>query len=110
MSCLTYINSIHYKIPNNFIHATELKILKIPGPGRDSPDPGAGRDLVLIPVPIGINAIPARSRPGCYSCPGQPLHALYLPSTLVSYLVSTKTADLINYPPLLSTTHSLRRL
>ena len=37
---------------------------KIPGPGRDNPDPGPGRDFVFIPIPAGMKAVPARSRPG----------------------------------------------
>ena len=41
------------------------KILGLgPGPGRDNPDLGPGRDFVFIPVPAGMKAVPARSRPG----------------------------------------------
>ena len=55
------------------------KYWKNPGTGRYDADPGTGRVFIFIPVPVpaGMEVIPARYRPGQNFDPGRPLIVIF---------------------------------
>ena len=75
VSVLTYIN-IFLSLKVLFNGVTE-KYWKNPGTGpgtgRYDADPGTGRVFIFIPVPAGMEVIPARYRPGQNCDTGRPL-------------------------------------